>query len=84
MEEKAAHLLYFVVKDHPFSDGNKRTGAALFAAFIEGNAAAFPSGGPNITNNDLATITLLVAASEPAEKDVMIDLIVRMLGTKGA
>ncbi|KAB7790372.1 death-on-curing family protein [Bifidobacterium leontopitheci] len=80
VEEKAAHLLYFVVKDHPFSDGNKRMAATLFVRFLEGNAGAFADGkAPQITNNDLAAITLLIAVSSPAEKDLMIDLVERML-----
>lgn len=80
VEEKAAHLLYFMVKDHPFADGNKRMAAALFVRFLEGNADAFAGGHtPEITNNDLAAITLLVAVSDPDEKDVMIDLVERML-----
>ncbi|KFI93342.1 hypothetical protein BISA_1428 [Bifidobacterium saguini DSM 23967] len=80
VEEKAAHLLYFVVKDHPFADGNKRMAAAMFVSFLEGNADAFAqTGKPIITNNDLAAITLLIAVSDPGEKDLMIDLVERML-----
>ncbi|PLS25172.1 virulence protein RhuM/Fic/DOC family protein [Bifidobacterium imperatoris] len=80
VEEKAAHLLYFVVKDHPFADGNKRMAAAMFVSFLEGNADAFAQiGKPIITNNDLAAITLLIAVSDPSEKDLMIDLVERML-----
>ncbi|PJM76197.1 virulence protein RhuM/Fic/DOC family protein [Bifidobacterium simiarum] len=80
VEEKAAHLLYFIVKDHPFADGNKRMAAAAFVSFLEGNDAAFgKDGGPVITNNDLVAITLLIAVSDPGEKDLMIDLVERML-----
>ncbi|MBT1165274.1 virulence protein RhuM/Fic/DOC family protein [Bifidobacterium simiarum] len=80
VEEKAAHLLYFIVKDHPFADGNKRMAAAAFVSFLEGNDAAFgEDGGPVITNNDLVAITLLIAVSDPGEKDLMIDLVERML-----
>lgn len=83
VEEKAAHLLYFTVKDHPFADGNKRMAAAMFVSFLEGNADAFSDGGkPIITNNDLAAITLLIAVSDPSEKDLMIDLVERMLATE--
>lgn len=84
VEEKAAHLLYFLVKDHPFADGNKRMAAASFVSFLEGNASAFTDGGkPVVTNNDLAAITLLIAVSDPGEKDLMIDLVERMLANKG-
>ncbi|KAB8288350.1 death-on-curing family protein [Bifidobacterium ramosum] len=83
VEEKAAHLLYFTVKDHPFSDGNKRTAAALFVSFLERNADSFGEDRrPQITNNDLAAVTLLIAVSDPGEKDLMIDLVERMLATQ--
>lgn len=83
VEEKAAHLLYFTVKDHPFSDGNKRTAAALFVSFLERNADSFGEDRrPQITNNDLAAVTLLIAVSDPGEKDLMIDLVERMLATR--
>lgn len=79
VEEKAAHLLYFIVKDHPFSDGNKRIATATFALYLTVNANTFDNGGPDISNNGLAALTLLVAVSDPGEKDVMTDLIERML-----
>lgn len=83
VEEKAAHLLYFMVKDHPFCDGNKRAGAALFAAFLHANARAFDAGcEPHVTNNNLAAVTLLIAASRPEEKDLMIDLVMRLMRTE--
>ncbi|WP_243394274.1 Fic family protein [Bifidobacterium parmae] len=69
-----------MVKDHPFADGNKRMAAASFVGFLDGNADAFGDGGkPVVTNNDLAAITLLIAVSDPGEKDLMIDLVERML-----
>lgn len=80
VEEKAAHLLYFVVKDHPLSDGNKRSAAALFITFLERNNSLLnPDGSTRVANNALAAITLLVAMSDPAEKDLMIALIIRMI-----
>lgn len=80
VEEKAANLLYLVVKDHPLSDGNKRSGAALFITFLANNDALHAgSGAPRISNNALAALTLLVAMSDPAEKDLMVALIIRML-----
>ena len=74
VEEKASHLLYFIVKDHPYLDGNKRMGLLLFAAFLEENEwAAMPS------DATLAALTLLVACSDPRDKDRMIDLIMRLM-----
>lgn len=80
VEEKAANLLYLVVKDHPLSDGNKRSAAALFVTFLARNGILHSGGGvPRISNNALAAITLLVAMSAPREKDLMVALLVRML-----
>lgn len=80
VEEKAAHLLYFVVKDHPLSDGNKRSAAALFITFLERNNSLLNrDGSTRVANNALAAITLLIAMSDPAEKDLMIALIIRMI-----
>mgnify|MGYP001365110505 CR=1 FL=1 len=80
VEEKASNLLYLVVKDHPLSDGNKRSAAALFVTFLAKNGILEgASGASRITNNALAAITLMVAMSDPKEKDLMVELIVRML-----
>lgn len=80
VEEKAAHLLYFVVKDHPLSDGNKRSAAALFVTFLARNGMLYQAdGSPRFNNNALAALTLLVATSDPAEKELMAALLVRML-----
>jgi prophage maintenance system killer protein len=80
LQEKAANLLYLIVKDHPLSDGNKRTAAALFVHFLAYNhALADERGELLVSNNALAAITLLVAMSDPREKDLMISLILRML-----
>lgn len=77
---KAANLLYLVVKDHPLSDGNKRSAAALFVTFLSRNGILMDADGqPRISNNALAAITLLVAMSDPKEKDLMVALVVRML-----
>ncbi|MGO1542822.1 MAG: RhuM family protein [Gulosibacter sp.] len=79
-QEKAANLLYLVVKDHPLSDGNKRTAATLFVTFLaKNNALLGHDDQPLISNNALAAVTLMVAMSEPKEKDLMIALIVNML-----
>lgn len=80
VEAKAAHLLYFVVKNHPFSDGNKRSAAFLFVDFLHRNARLLmASGEPVINDVGLAALTLLVAESDPANKETMIRLIMNML-----
>ena len=79
-ESKAAHLLYFVVKNHPFSDGNKRTAAFLFVDFLNQNQRLFNDQyQPVINDTGLAAITLLVAESNPKEKDTLIRLIENLL-----
>ncbi|MBE8232310.1 MAG: hypothetical protein HAW67_01145 [Endozoicomonadaceae bacterium] len=83
IESKASHLLYFVVKNHPFSDGNKRTGAFLFIDFLNRNNRLFnDSYEPVINDTGLAAITLLVAESNPKEKDTIIRLIENLLSSK--
>ena len=77
IEEKAAHLLYFVIKDHPFSDGNKRIGSFLFLLYLQESGLIETVG---IDNKALVALALLVAASDPAQKDVLIRLIVHLLG----
>ncbi len=80
IEEKAAHLLYFVVKNHPFSDGNKRTGAFLFLRFLqENNHLQDAQGRIKITDAALTALTLLVAESDPKEKETMVALISRLI-----
>ncbi|HEY0719913.1 MAG TPA: virulence protein RhuM/Fic/DOC family protein, partial [Gammaproteobacteria bacterium] len=79
IESKAAHLLYFVVKNHPFSDGNKRTGSFLFVEFLHRNGVLFRAGEPVINDIGLAALTLLVAESDPKDKEVLIRLIMNML-----
>ena len=79
-EEKAANLLYLVVKDHPLSDGNKRTAAALFVTFLSRNGMLNDAQGTErVSSNALAALTLLVSVSDPREKEVMISLIVKMI-----
>ena len=83
LEEKAANLLYLVVKDHPLADGNKRSAAALFVDFLDRNAALYQAdGAARVSNNALAAITLMVAMSSPQEKDLMVALIQRMIGAE--
>ena len=80
VESKAAHLLYFVVKNHPFSDGNKRTAAFLFVDFLNRNQRLLNEYyQPVINDTGLAAITLLVAESNPKEKDTIIRLIENLL-----
>ncbi len=80
IEAKAAHLLYFVVKNHPFADGNKRSGAFLFVDFLGRNGRLLDAQGqPVINDTGLAALTLLVAESRPEQKDTLIRLIMHML-----
>lgn len=80
VQEKAAHLLYFVVKNHSFVDGNKRIAAALFICFLERNKILHrPDGTKTIDDNALVALTLMIAASKPAEKDTMIRVILNLL-----
>lgn len=73
------------MKDHPLSDGNKRSAAALFVTFLSRNGILMDAAGsPHISNNALAAITLLIAMSDPKEKDLMVALVVRMLSERAA
>ncbi|MCX6785779.1 MAG: virulence protein RhuM/Fic/DOC family protein [Candidatus Komeilibacteria bacterium] len=76
LEEKAAHLLYFMVKNHPFTDGNKRSGAFAFIWFLR---KARIKGGKNINQAGLTALTLLIAESEPRKKEQMTALVTQML-----
>ena len=78
-EEKAAHLLYFVIKDHPFSDGNKRIGSFLFMLYLQQEGMA-----RRLNPQALTALALLIAESAPASKDLMIRLIVNLLAKQGA
>lgn len=79
-QEKAAHLLYLVVKDHCFTDGNKRIAAALFVYFLDRCGLLFGvDGRPRVGNSALAAITVMIAVSRPEEKDDMILLVRNML-----
>ncbi len=80
IENKAAHLLYFAIKDHPFVDGNKRIGSFLFVYFLDKNNYLFrESGERKINDNALVALALLVATSDPKEKNQMIALITQLL-----
>lgn len=84
VESKAAHLLYFVTKNHSFVDGNKRIAAALFICFLQRNRILFNrDGSKRIDDNALVALTLLVAASRPADKENVIKVILNLLGHPG-
>ena len=79
-QEKAANLLYFLVKDHPFNDGNKRSAAALFTYFLNLNdALTSPSGESLLNVNTLVAVTMLVSMSDPKEKERIVALVHTML-----
>lgn len=80
IEEQAAHLLYFVIKNHPFTDGNKRIGALMFVWFLQKNKHHLKSNGEaKINDNALVAIALLVAQSQSDQKDIMIELIINLI-----
>jgi prophage maintenance system killer protein len=80
IEEKAAHLLYFITKNHSFTDGNKRIAAFLFLYFLEKNGVLLDGeGNKRIADNALVALTLMIAVSNPDEKDTMIKVIVNLI-----
>jgi death-on-curing family protein len=80
IEEQASHLLYFIIKNHPFSDGNKRIGAFMFVWFLEKNKHHFKKNGEiKINDNALVAIALLVAMSNPSDKEILIKLIINLI-----
>ena len=78
-EEKAAHLLYFVIKDHPFSDGNKRIGSFLFMLYLQQEQITH-----HLNPQALTALALLIAESAPANKDLMVRLVLNLLASDGA
>jgi hypothetical protein len=80
VEEKAANFLYFVVKNHSFSDGNKRIAAFLFVWFLEKNGLLYSNdGSKRIADNALVALTLMIAESKPDEKDIMTQVVVNLI-----
>lgn len=80
IEEKAANLLYFIVKNHAFTDGNKRIAAAVFIYFLARNGILYrPDGSKRLADNALVALTLLIAESRPAEKDSIVKVIVNLI-----
>jgi len=80
LEEKAAHLLYFIIKDHPFVDGNKRIASFLFVYFLDKNNFLYrKTGEKKINDNALTALALLIAISDPMEKDKLIKIITNLV-----
>ncbi|MEQ8202924.1 MAG: RhuM family protein [Smithellaceae bacterium] len=83
VEEKAAHLLYFVTKNHSFIDGNKRIAAALFVCFLQKTGILLDKDGrKRIDENALVALTLMIAASKPSEKEIMVKVILNLLNQR--
>ncbi|MGR8978500.1 MAG: RhuM family protein [Gammaproteobacteria bacterium] len=83
IEEKAANLLYFIVKNHSFSDGNKRIAAAIFAWFLQRHDYLYnASGEKRIADNALVAFTLLIAESKPEEKDTIVKVIINLINSE--
>lgn len=79
VEEKAANLLYFMIKDHPYADGCKRIAASLFLEFLDKNNALFKVNGKRFSDGTLVAITLMIAESKPEEKDIMVKLVMNLM-----
>lgn len=79
LEEKAANLLYFVTKNHSFSDGNKRIAAAMFLYFLDKNGVLFVDGKKLIDDHTLVALTIMIAESKPEEKEMMISVIMNCI-----
>ncbi|MBN1956938.1 MAG: virulence protein RhuM/Fic/DOC family protein [Desulfuromonadales bacterium] len=85
VEEKAANLLYFVVKNHAFSDGNKRIAAAVFIFFLARNGILYrEDGSKRLADNALVALTLLIAESRPEEKDTLVKVVVNLINRSNA
>ena len=79
-QEKAANLIYYIIKDHPFNDGNKRIGAFMFILFLSKSGLLYKNNGePKISNNALAALALLIAQSDPNQKDMIVNLTTNLL-----
>jgi prophage maintenance system killer protein len=80
-QARAAHLLYFIIKDHPFSDGNKRIGTLMFLEYLRRNGLLRRAdGAPRLADTAMVALALLIAESAPAQKDLMIRLVLNLLG----
>ena len=79
LEEKAANLLYFVTKNHSFSDGNKRIAATMFLYFLDKNGILFDNGVKLIDDHTLVALTIMIAESQPDEKEMMISVVMNCI-----
>ena len=80
VEQKAANLLYLIIKDHPFTDGNKRIASMLFIYFLEANKYSWKvSNERKINDNALVALVLLIAASNPSDKEIMTNLVIKLI-----
>ena len=79
LQEKAANLLYFITKNHSFNDGNKRIAATMFLYFLDKNDWLFENGVKRIADNTLVALTIMIAESKPAEKELMVNLVMNFL-----
>lgn len=79
VQEKAANLLYFITKNHSFSDGNKRIAATMFLYFLNKNGILFKDGRKQIEDNTLVALTIMIAESKPDEKEIMVNLVMQFL-----
>ena len=79
LEEKAANLLYFITKNHSFSDGNKRIAATIFLYFLDKNGVLFQNGNKLIDDHTLVALTIMIAESNPQEKEMMISVVMNCL-----
>ena len=83
LEEKAANLLYFITKNHSFSDGNKRIAATMFLYFLDKNGILFADGNKLIDDHTLVALTIMIAESKPDEKEMMISVIMNCICGQG-
>ena len=79
LEEKAANLLYFITKNHSFSDGNKRIAATIFLYFLDKNGVLLKDGEKLIDDHTLVALTIMIAESKPDEKEMMISVIMNCI-----
>ena len=79
LEEKAAHLLYFVTKNHSFFDGNKRIAATMFLYFLDKNSALFHNGQKRIADATIVALTIMIAESRPEEKEMMVSVVMNCM-----
>jgi prophage maintenance system killer protein len=79
VQEKAANLLYFITKNHSFSDGNKRIAATIFLFFLDKNKLLFKNNTKQIEDNTLVALTIMIAESKPDEKELMVNLVMQFL-----